>query len=1522
VKKLLKIVSWIGGGLLALILLLAITSQTQFFRDRLRSAALSQLDSLLTGRAYLGEITGNLVTGFQIDSLSLSIDDVNVVSAARVDIGYDLFSLPGKMLAVNRITLVRPSINILKDRHGRWNLSRMIHRPPPEASAPPDTTSALPDWKLNLRALRIRDGTVTILDSLALTEESESVEFVNYRNLVLSDVNVLMSARLLGDYRAVEVSELTFASRQPEIRVSRFSCSARVTGQEIVVDALSLVTTHSDLRLSASLEGVDLFGGITLAKLRHSPVHASLKMKAVDLAELRRLLPAVHFLDGSVSGTLEVDGEFGAMEIRRLDLTDGPTALFLKGRLKNLHAPENLDLDVKVAESTVDPGSLRTLLPGLQLPDFGAVGPVSVNLDFAGRPLDFTTRFTLRSRAGTVSSPGVAMVIGGTPGLKYDAAISFNDLDLEPVLQDPMFASTLNGAVTVAGSGVSLRSLNATLDVRVDSSDFHDLPIPRARLFVRSGESEVHGTLLFSAGDMYGDLTASLADKPGSLPSYSLQGEVRSINLERFLHNPAYNSDLTMRLDTHGNGFTWKDLTAEAVLDFSSSRFGEYTIDSGSVRLIVDRLEPPAKQLTFESNVIDGVVTGTFDLPYLIKMLSYELRNVQSELARKLTPIDSMLIAPPDRRELKKREAELMAAAQPIDAQFGVLMKNLEPLSILSGLKTFNGVGTITGSVWGDFRSLSVQTDLDLAEFFYGTEEGGVLVENGSLTLEASQITPENLLSNAVVQLGVKAGSVHVNRLELDTLEGELDLANSRVQSWGNVSLDRSIRLSLGATGEVLGDVASIGIDRFGFRHKDYEWWAEPGASVEVNRSGLRLQGLTLARERERLAVEGSVAAGGHWDAHVKGSRLDLQALRYVLAKNDEKSASRRQLFTGELSLSVDAGGTFAEPWYVASVAADDVTFREAQLGKVSGNFHYRDSSLAVHVETRSRMKDTTAMPDLSVDGTIPLNLGLAGVEGSRVTDATMDLSLRAQGFQLAVFDPFLAAFDGFGGLLTCDVRIGGTLRNPRYAGPLTISDCSFLFKPNNIEYLLNGSFQASGDRIGVVKAELRNVPEDVGTTGPGVMSITGDFGFRNFRPGDFRFSMGGNLLVVKESTRRSSLEVSGNLFVEIGQKGLFLTGEVDHSLLKGQLQIRNSTLVFPPTQSQAAEESALSVPVISINDTVKAIQQKRRTAADRYFVSKTPDGPDTALQEGETSVSFVDGMRYDLEIESSGGTTEIEMIFNSLTSEKLVAAIDGKFTIVGEKSRWFGELTISRAYYNFLKRFDAEGKIRYTGDFLNPELDIKATYKGTRVIQDSTGTRDERVVVTFTITGTREKPKIDYGMTIDDADYATYPYPSLISKDVQTDALQFILYGTFPLTTAQRGEAQANLERTLGASVVTGATSLLTGAISEYLRAQTGFISSVEFSYGGPGKPLSESAEIRLSGSLWNGYWRYGGKILEDPLGNANFSLMYSFGSIFGDARLRNLMFELERRVESASLQTTELRRINSARIFYRLSF
>jgi hypothetical protein len=48
----------------------------------------------------------------------------------------------------------------------------------------------------------------------------------------------------------------------------------------------------------------------------------------------------------------------------------------------------------------------------------------------------------------------------------------------------------------------------------------------------------------------------------------------------------------------------------------------------------------------------------------------------------------------------------------------------------------------------------------------------------------------------------------------------------------------------------------------------------------------------------------------------------------------------------------------------------------------------------------------------------------------------------------------------------------------------------------------------------------------------------------------------------------------------------------------------------------------------------------------------------------------------------------------------------------------------------------------------------------------------------------------------------------------------------------------------------------------------------------------------------------------------------MYSLGTIFNAPSVRNLMFELERRVEQSTLQSNDLKRVNSARLFYRFSF
>jgi hypothetical protein len=240
----------------------------------------------------------------------------------------------------------------------------------------------------------------------------------------------------------------------------------------------------------------------------------------------------------------------------------------------------------------------------------------------------------------------------------------------------------------------------------------------------------------------------------------------------------------------------------------------------------------------------------------------------------------------------------------------------------------------------------------------------------------------------------------------------------------------------------------------------------------------------------------------------------------------------------------------------------------------------------------------------------------------------------------------------------------------------------------------------------------------------------------------------------------------------------------------------------------------------------------------------------------------------------------------------------------------------VVRAYYYFYKQFDAEGTIRYSGDFLNPDLDIKAKYQGTRVLPDTVGEgKTEEIVVHLHITGTRNEPELEISMTIDDVDYFSYTGPT--SSDVQSDAIAFILAGTFPLSRSEANDVASDVGGNVGISLVKGASSLLTSELSEFLRRETGFITSVELSHG------SRGTDVRVSGTVFKGLWRIGGRIQDDPFNNASVSLLYSFGDIFDRPSLRNFMFQLDRKVETGTIGlANDKKEVNSARLFYRFSF
>jgi len=1522
VKKLFKIVAYIGLGVVGLILLVAGVTQTQFFRDRVRAFALNELDSLLEADIYLGEVGGNLVAGFSVDSIAVIVDGTPLILSKRLDLRYNLWGIPGKSIQVRSFQLESPHINLIRSFDGQWNFERM------QKARPDDSSSSEPaNWVLRFDRLALNDGTVSLIDSVAMMNGSANEtgnHFINYHSFTLTHFFLDLAAKLDPENKELTFKSLRFDSQKNDLHLRDFSGTVAIGKDEARVRNLAITTSRSELFLDVAMKNIDLLGGVELQQLKHSPVSLRIRESLIDLDELKKFIEELDFLHGIVSLDLEGIGEFGDLSVRKLNLAVGKTNVHLAGSIGNLHRPHDLFLTVKMTESLISGRDVAALMPSFGIPELRPVGPATLNLEFEGKPLEFVTKFLVETEAGNIQSSGLALSLGGPSSLRYFGDLRFEGINLARIVDNADLKSNLNGNASIQGEGISLETLASKADLSLDSSRIFDRSLHILRGTIDASKQTITSTITTEFAGSKASLRASL-HKPGSNESsFEVNGDVANLNLQDFLHRDDQNSDLTFSINASGSSLTWEKLNGNFKLGFASARYRNYSLSSGEIDLTLDQRNPQNKRILLESNIADLSIEGLFDIEYMADLIAYETQNIRIALGKKLMALDSTLAGNVDRLELQRLGRSLDAVKKSIDARFSLFLKDLVPVSVIASDRRFNGQGVLKGEMKGGYDRLALQGDLQLNDFFYGNADAGILIDDGTATITISDLRPDDPLRDVEIHLSGDAKTLYINRSRLDSVSLTMSYQQEYASYSGAVSFADNFSSRLQGLARVDENKVLFTLNSLGVAYKDYSWEADGGASIAFNTAGVRMQDLVLRRDGQSIRAHGSVGIDGKFDATIEGKELDLDALRFVLPELDLRQGQKA--LEGKADVNILGSGSIDDPRYAAAIHSDEVRFKNFLVGRIDGDFHFHENRF----ETEFNIIDVvTQRPQLKISGFIPLRLGGEPKPGVEQTEPeSINLTVVSDGIQMSLLDPLLPTFDYLQGVLKCDLRLRGSLKEPDYSGFISVDSCTFLFVPNNIFYSFKGEFQPTRDRIKVVSSTLYNTAADNAIfKKKGEFHIEGDFSFRNLAPSDFRLVGNGQVLVVKRETKRSSLSVYGNLFVEIGKGGLSFTGPFQQPVLKGIVLVSNSTLIFPPTQEVTTRRSEYYFPAVVVIDTTEKTDKQWLSIVSAYYGTDDPyrAGP-KVLSSNSKVKTLLDNVRYDLDIQASGSNTEIQMLFDPRTDEKLVATIVGKFSITEDGRRWIGNLSIPKASYSYLnKTFNASGDLVFTGDFLNPELKITATYEGTRSLAEPYN-RTEEVKVVMDITGTRSKPSLSMGMTIDREEYETYGTAQSRcpdcpkSGDVQTDAIVYILTGSFGTSQSQRNAAVADIGSSATSAVISSASSLFTQKVSDFLRDQTDFINAVEFRYG-QGESFSQSAEVYVNLTLYKFLVKAGGRIFES-IDKSNLSILYSLGDLLNSETLQNFMIEFEHKSDEVTSTYSRGQPVNSGRIFYRISF
>ncbi len=1531
-RRFFRIIYYVGGVFVFILIAVIGYTQTRTFKTYLRNTILKESRNALNGELRFGEIEGNLLTGFSVDSISVRGYNDELLSSDHIDFKYDLLGFFFKRVAVNNIVIVKPHINIYRSVDGTWNVSRLIK----PASA--DTTPFV--WTIDIKKLELQDAELFFTDSLLLFQRQAGISelppdnVIDYARIHLTTLSLATSAKIQDGNYEIKLSNLEFASREPSFVLQHFEGEFLLTENEVSAKNLNIETLRSSIRLDAGIKDIDITSLSSLEELKSKPVNLTLSAEDVDTKELKQFLyPSVDFLDNELKLRLKADGTFGDLRIEKLAIQMPHSSVQLQGHLRNLHSPENLEMAVQADDNMITPRDLIVCLPGLKLPDLNFLGPVKYSLVYKGRPLDFKARVSCSTAAGNINVDGKMNI--APENTVYSGTVELKSLALDTIFRNEKMSSNINARMTIDGKGFDPRTMTGLLKLEMDSSSFHSLSVQSSVFVFDIAGGLLRSQIAASVGNGIYDLSSSFRFLRQDSSNYNIAAKIRSLNLAELLLDNKYASALSFDLTASGAvGNTARSDTAE--LNFYHSSFGKEEFETGEANAIFTLRDSLRSNLLVTSTIGDLEVNGRFSPASFISAWENSYQLITDAVTHRFQTLDSLRSNNDSIAEEQEFQPFRIKKNVSIESQFRLNVSDFRPIGLFINVP-LNGQGIIQGSIIGDSTALQFIGNIDLERFELCAGTDTLTADTAAIQYLFGGINAQTIFQNFNASIETDLHNFSINGFLFNKLSGRFNVESDSSNFQFSALIDSTARMRIRGASRVNARLMEFDIPELQIELGQYIARNADRVRLAFGRDGFRIQSLVMVHESEEVLFSGYFSPTGVSDLNILLNKFLLSNLKQVLYRGPYAKSPVQ--FDGRIDATASFSGSFESPSIVIDLNAygvrteDALQNRSQEFGKIESHIAYSEYILTLLIKLMSHPDDLQAPPDLLFSGSLPYEFVLARKEPHKL-EGEVDLVLKTAGLDLRLLDPFIPEISNLNGRMACDMKMKGPFDAPEYEGSMSIQQASLIFDPLGIQYILNGNLIPAGDRIRFENFTVQNDPRELQHAG--TMKISGSFTLLGLNLKYFDILAQGDLKVMRQDKRKAGQKIYGDLFAATGPEGLHWEGDLYKSIVRGDVFIKDAQLILPPEREVEFVRDSF-VDIKFLDDTSRAIDRTSKESISNNGKTKI------SLTNGKTAIgrrfssssfksrqsSFLDGISYDVNIETKGPTT-LRFVFNTQTSEELFADLEGRlyFNKTPEMSRLTGQVDAgSRSYYNFIKRFEATGKILFTGDVLNPELDITATYEGRhdtvnqlQVFGGCAGPeKAHQVLVTLLITGTRNEPKTK--ITLQTKVPPSRDWTDWQCGDEEGNAMAFIFTGQYrnELTDQQRTEAiGANVGSSLGLALASG---IFTGPVSDAIRKNFwgGFQSIDVLYYGGQ---FDQSANLRVTGQVGEAVIRAGGYVFTGDIGNINYSVELPMSYVIGVDRLRNLILTLERRVEGIQSIEEQRRASNGVRLFYRFTF
>ncbi|MBS4029060.1 MAG: hypothetical protein KGZ58_10550 [Ignavibacteriales bacterium] len=1518
-----KYLSYVLGGFVLVFTGLGLYTQTTTFRDQLREYIINEASPFFNGTIHVGTIRGNLLWGFETDSLAIEIDHSPFLETSRAKFSYGPLAFLRGHYLLRSVEILEPRIQVHTNNEGKWNVEKFLSK---------DTSREPPSTNFTLRHFAIANGEIFVVDSTKNSRDS-GLRF-RYDNLHINNLNLSLSLAIQGETYDADIENVSCKlsdisnEAEPLLLLNQLTGKFFLSPNLLRVDGVEIQTDQTKLSLSARIDSVNIFQPLAFDTLSSKPVSLSLFSMATSFDEIALFTPALSFLKGTGTFDIRLNGTLGNLDVQKFSVNALGNSLSFSGSVLSPLSPQQLNINTKTLEGIILFSDLSSAFPNWGIPSFPSLGDVRFRGNVSGTTSSLQSDIQIESGGGNFST--TLDLTFDSAAVKYDGTFSGRDIALQmflegtdenipPSLYFPQ--SLLNVRGTMKGEGTSSETMDASVSVYVDSSEIQFSQNPLSQISVNTflcditvNNGNVSATTSFATDKGKGNLQLSVAFENESIQSVTSEGILEHLDLATILTDEQFASDLSFRFKQNSSGSTLDVLSGKLELVFAPSEFRGRTFgfdspaESTSIVLLLEQLQTP-KTFSFSSPLVNAEITGTFNAQSFGEQIPKHLqRCLANALPFTSENVDSFSFS------------SLPNDDSPLDISFAVEVKNLEPLSMFLANTGLQFRGKADGTISATDSALSFAATLRIDTALYqefrirnlNVDTFSIGGTNGNLSFRSAvPLNPKRKLESTIA-LTAQFLSAEYDGTKLDSVALDVQLRDRNRIFSANVFVNNEFGFQTKGTLGLSPSQLNFSCAPFIFSRGSYRWVNDDVLRITMFPNSFQFENCSVQRDSQRVSWNGTLTA---------------DTMNFVVAAKNF-SLGQLSLLTSPLGMSVnepslsgnvdcdgEMRGTFTAPQLRFNARSTNLALKNIPEGSISFEGSYAESVLTTNFHFVSN--DSSHPFQSSAVGALPINLSFLPLK-ERFPDRAIDLAVFSNEIPLALFDPFIPRFDNITGSASCSLKISGTNFNPNYDGTINLRNGQFRYEDNGMTYILGGTLRGEGKKLLFSDVIVSN---EINDRADGNIRLDGYLTLHGITIDSLNVQAHGQLLVLKSANRNRQGGAYGNLFFLTDSTGISYRGTFEHSELRGAFFVKDADVTFPNLRDEQ-NSSSMVLEIITIDDTSKktlATLSQTKTSNDSQATTTNTS------QEKSFGDVVLDGMTVDLTVETQGNN-QLRMLFgtNPATNEELNAFLEGKLILrkTNEGLRFLGDINIGeRSYYNFFKRFEARGKMKFTGDPQNPELEIVATHDGIHTTFDSTANqeRDSKILVFLDITGTRFVPKIAMSMKElsgqDTTDFATS------GKDVQSDALAFILTGKFrdELTSGERSQLVLDVGSSVGSSVVTGVTSsVLSGMLTDFLRQEFGFIRAAEISYRGGS--VTGEADVRLSGEVFNAYWRFGGRILND-IGRANISFQIPIGEVVKSRSLQNLFIEVERKVEDDAF-VSERKLTNTARLFYKFSY